>query len=124
MNPEPLVRSAEELQPVAVERAEGASIQVILGPQEGMPHFFLRRFTIQPGGFIPAHSHPDLEHEQFVLEGEMVLHLGDRTVTVKPGDGIYIPAGLVHRYENRGLVPVRFLCMVPRTDHYSTNWVE
>ena len=26
-------------------------------------------------------------------------------------------------YENRGLVPIRFLCVVPLTDAYETEWL-
>ena len=118
----PVVRRMDDVAPSAVERSRGATIQVLLGPEEGAPSFFLRRFTLKPGGRIPAHSHPDIEHEQVVLEGEMVLGLGGEEVTVRAGDCVLIPAGLVHWYENRGTVPVRFLCIVPRTDEYRTDW--
>ena len=121
---EPVVRRMDAVAPRAVERAQGATIQVLLGPGEGAPNFFLRRFTLEPGGRIPAHSHPDIEHEQVVLEGEMVLGLGDEEITVQAGDCVLIPAGLVHWYENRGREPVRFLCIVPRTTEYRTDWQD
>lgn len=107
-----------------VERARGASIQVLLGPEDGTPNFVTRRFTLAPGGRIPCHRHPAIEHEQIVLEGEMVIAFDDREQVVRTGDCIFIPAGVAHWYENRTDAPVRFLCMVPRTDDYATEWLE
>ncbi len=107
----------------AVERSRGATIQVLIGPDEGAPNFITRRFTLEPGGSIPAHRHDVIEHEQVMLEGEMVLGLDDQEVVVKAGDCVFIPAGVAHWYENRGEVPVRFLCVVPRSDDYQTEWL-
>jgi|AMFO01.1.fsa_nt_gi Uncharacterized conserved protein, contains double-stranded beta-helix domain len=120
----PVVRAMNEAPPAKVANSRGASIQVLLGPAQGVPNFVTRRFTLEPGGRIPAHRHDSIEHEQVVLEGEMVLGLDDETVTVRAGDCVFIPAGVAHWYENRGTVPVRFLCIVPRTDDYRTEWLE
>ena len=120
----PVVRPMHEAPSHPVREARGTAIQILLGPEDRTPRFATRRFTIQPGGRIPAHRHPDIEHEQVVLEGEMVLGLDDRQVTVRSGDCVFIPAGVAHWYENRGDVPVRFLCMVPLTDDYATDWLE
>lgn len=121
---QPVVRSMAEAQEVAVDRARGATIQVLLGPDDGVPRFVTRRFTLAPGGRIPCHRHVNIEHEQVVLEGEMVLSLDGEEHTVRQGDCVYIPAGVAHWYENRTSAPVRFLCMVPRTDPYETDWLE
>ena len=123
MSAKAMVKHITDVAATEVERSSGASIQILLGPDDGMPNFFMRRFTIQPGGRIPTHSHPNIEHEQWVLEGEMVLGLDDEVVVVNAGDSVYIPAEVTHWYENRGEVPVRFLCMVPRTETYETQWL-
>lgn len=109
-------------QPVA--RARGASMAVVLGPEIGVPHFVTRRFFLSPGGRIPAHRHPDLEHEQVVIRGEMTIGLAGKEHVVRAGDAVFIPAGCAHWYENRGEEPVEFLCIVPRTEGYATEWLE
>ena len=121
---EPVIRSMDGAAAVAVERARGATIEVLLGVDDGVPHFATRRFTIEPGGRIPRHRHDAIEHEQVVLEGAMVIGLDDREVEVSAGECLFIPAGVAHWYENRGRVPVRFLCVVPLTSSYQTEWLE
>lgn len=119
-----VVRAMDEVPVAEVDRASGATMQVLLGPEQGVPRFYTRRFTLAPGGRIPAHSHDRIEHEQVVLEGEMVLTLDDEVVVARAGDCLYIPAGVVHSYRNEGERPVRFLCMVPATADYQTTWAD
>lgn len=118
------VRNANESEAAPVAKATGAKMQVLVGPDEGAPRYITRKFTLDPGGRIPRHSHPDIEHEQYVLSGEMQLGLGEDVHTVTPGDAVFIPAGEVHWYENKGSQPVEFLCIVPKTDSYDTDWLE
>ena len=122
--PKPVIRPMDANRAVAVERTRGTTIEILLGPEEGVPNFATRRFTIQPGGRIPRHRHDAIEHEQVILEGSMVIGLDDREVEVAAGDCVFIPAGVAHWYENRGEVPVRFLCVVPMTAEYQTEWLE
>lgn len=122
--PSSVVRTIESVAKNEVERSRGASIQVLLGPDDAVPTFATRCFTLEPGGRIPCHRHPTIEHEQVVLDGEMTIGLDDEVVGVRRGDCIFIPAGVAHWYENRGSSPVRFLCMVPLTERYETLWLE
>ena len=124
MSDAPIIRAIEKVPAAEVERATGAELQVLLGPDQGMPNFFTRQFTLAPGGRIPAHRHPDIEHQQVVLEGEMLLTLDGEQRQVRAGDAVFIPARVGHSYENRGPAPVRFLCIVPATSEYQTEWLE
>ena len=54
-----------------------------------------------------------------VREGQYAVR-----VEVRPGDSVFIPAGVRHWYENRDNVAVRFLCVVPATNNYQTEWLE
>jgi quercetin dioxygenase-like cupin family protein len=122
--PTPVVRSLDSVEEVTVPRCRGASLKVLLGPETGVPNFITRHFTLEPGGRIPCHRHDDIEHEQVVLEGRMLIGLDARELEVGPGDSIFIPAGVSHWYENRESVAVRFLCVVPHTEDYQTEWLE
>jgi mannose-6-phosphate isomerase-like protein (cupin superfamily) len=42
-------------------------------------------------------------HIGYVLEGESELQLGEQTIRVKPGDGIFIPPGEAHKHMLRVL---------------------
>lgn len=119
-----VIRNMNEVPPSPVGNSRGASIQVLLGPAEDVPNFVTRRFTLAPGGRIPEHRHESIEHEQVMLEGEMVLTLDGEENVVRAGDCIFIPAGVAHAYANRSDGIVRFLCIVPRTDDYQTEWLE
>jgi quercetin dioxygenase-like cupin family protein len=99
-------------------------MQVLAGPAEALANLVMRRFTLEPGGRIPAHRHPDLEHGQLVLDGELVLSLDGARSTVRAGDVVTIPAGVAHWYENRSASPARFLCVIPNVKDYRTEWLE
>lgn len=51
--------------------------------------------SIQDGN-VPRHMHPNTNEIQYVLEGTGTFWLGDKEVTVKPGDLIIIPKGTAH----------------------------
>jgi len=119
----PKVVNADKVRRVPVEEAEGAFIQILIGPDEA-PNFVLRRFTLLPGGRIKKHRHPTIEHEQYVLAGRMRIGLDDEVYEVGPGDVVFIPPGVAHWYENVGEDPVLFLCAVPKTEGYETEWLE
>lgn len=120
----PVIRNAGDIEGDVVGHGKGAVLKVIVGPREGLPSFVMREFTIGPGGFIKSHNHADLEHGQAMLEGEMVLILDGAEHVVRAGDFMSIPAGVPHRYENRTDRPLRFLCVIPATPDYQTEWLE
>jgi quercetin dioxygenase-like cupin family protein len=98
-----------------VEAGTDASIQVLIGPDEG-PNFAMRRFIMKPGGGMPAHTNT-VEHEQYVLTGRARIGIGDTVHDVKEGDVVFIPAGVPHWYQVEGDETFEFLCMVPnKTD--------
>ncbi len=56
---------------------------------------------------VPSHRHNTSAEILMVEGGEGILTLGDRSVSVRPGTALYIPAGVIHSFEGRGPEPFR-----------------
>jgi quercetin dioxygenase-like cupin family protein len=60
------------------------------------------RVEIDPGVTSPKHRHPG-EEIIYVLEGSLEYQVeGKPPVTLKAGDGLFIPAGTIHAAKNVG----------------------
>jgi quercetin dioxygenase-like cupin family protein len=60
------------------------------------------RVDIDPGKTAPNHKHPG-EEIIYVIEGTLAYHLeGKPPVTLKAGDVLFVPAGVVHSATNVG----------------------
>ena len=57
---------------------------------------------VDPGGAVPAHSHPRHEERFEVLEGEMTFTVGRQEVRAGAGDSAVVPAGMRHAFRNSG----------------------
>ena len=111
----PLVRRTEDVTYESVDAADGLRKGVLVGPEHGAPNLAIRRFELEPGAEVPEHTN-EIEHEQYVLEGEYVVGIGDEEHTVSAGDSLLVPAGAVHWYHNDGDERGAFLCAVPNGD--------
>jgi len=118
------VKPAGKVTPQKVDKAVKTEIEWLLDRHDGAPNFEMRRFTIKPGGSIPKHYHPDIEHEQYVLKGRYKVGIGTEVHEVKAGDSIYIPPGTPHWYLNTGRGNAEFLCIVPKKEKYDSIYVE
>ena len=118
------VKPAGKAKPQKVDRAVKTEIEWLVDRHDGAPNFEMRRFTIRPGGSIPRHFHPDIEHEQYVLRGRYRVGIGKKVHEVKAGDSIYIPPNTTHWYENTGKVNAEFLCIIPKVAKYDSVYLE
>lgn len=105
------VKRAESVAAEDVKAGRGTRRQVLIGPGEA-PNFAMRRFIMEPGGGMPAHTNA-VEHEQYVLRGRAKIGIGDEVIEVGRDDVVYIPAGTPHWYEALGEEPFEFICVVP-----------
>ncbi|MBZ6494504.1 cupin domain-containing protein [Natrinema longum] len=127
---EPVLRRSNEIEYETVDAAEALSKGVLIADDHGAPNFAIRRFVLEPGGEVPKHTN-DVEHEQYVLEGEYTVGIsdapeahradgeavdGDEEYEVEPGDSLLIPAGTVHWYRNESDERGAFICAVPNGD--------
>jgi len=112
------VKHVQDVPEEAISSGKGVTKQVLIGPDEG-PHFAMRRFTIEPGGFMPLHTNR-VEHEQYVLSGRARITIGSEEYDVGPGDIVFIPAQAPHRYRALGPDSFVFICVVPNIDDQTT----
>ncbi|WP_435078483.1 cupin domain-containing protein [Halococcus sp. AFM35] len=112
---EGLLRRADDIDYEPVAAADGLEKGVLVDEVRGAPNFAIRRFTLAAGGEVPKHTN-DVEHEQYVLNGEYTVGIGDEEHTVSAGDSLLIPAGVVHWYRNEGEEEGAFICAVPNGD--------
>lgn len=64
--------------------------------------------TLKPGkssGSTPE-GHKESDQVLLVLEGEVEGEIGDKTITMKKGDVVVIPAGTKHKFTNRSSADV------------------
>ncbi len=106
-----IIRKSESVAHQRVSAGTFATSQVLLGVEDGMPHFAMRKFRMEAGGGMPRHTNA-VEHEQYVLQGRARVTLGEQVVEVGANDVVFIPAGLAHDYTVLE-APFEFLCLVP-----------
>ena len=116
------VKHSTEVEAKNVAAGRDTTIQVLISSQEG-PNFALRKFSMQKGGGMPRHTNT-VEHEQYVLRGNATITIGHETHHVKTGDVVFIPAGVIHSYENIGVEPFEFLCIIPNKEDKITIMQE
>jgi len=108
------VKKIKNIKSEIVSAGEGTSRRVLISSDEA-PNFAMRKFIIEPGGGIPAHTNT-VEHEQYVLAGSATIGIGDEVYEVEKDDVVYIPAGVPHWYETIGDENFEFICVVPNDD--------
>lgn len=107
----PVVKRADEVAQHKVRAGKATTSRILIGPDDGAPHFALRRFTMGEGGGMPRHTNR-VEHEQYVLRGRARVGVGEKVYEVSRNDVLLIPAGTPHFYEVIE-APFEFLCIVP-----------
>ena len=105
------IKHADAVPREVVKAGQHTYRQVLIGPDEA-PNFALRRFIMEPGGGIPAHTNT-VEHEQYVLRGHARIGIGGEEFDVQAGDVVFIPEGVPHWYQNVGEEDFEFMCMIP-----------
>lgn len=100
--------------PMQMEGAVGVVKQVPLGSADGAPNFSFRVFTITPGGNTPYHIH-DVEHLNYILEGEGVLvDAAGEEHPVRAGSFSMVVPNEKHQYRNTSATEeFKFICAVP-----------
>ena len=54
--------------------------------------------TLPLGGSPPLHVHNDLDDTMYILDGELLVHCGDREQVVGAGHWVSMPRGIPHTF--------------------------
>lgn len=65
--------------------------------------------SVPPGGGPVRHTHAHEDEIFYLLSGELEFLTGDRTFIAGPGDVVFIPRTLPHRFRNVGLRPTSMI---------------
>ncbi len=92
----------------------GFEVKEVIHPKNDdiNPGFSTAYISLEPHQKTKPHKLAASNQVFFVLEGEADLHIGDTTITAKPGMTIYIAPDVWHWAENKGDRKFVFLCIV------------
>jgi len=105
------VKHSKQIETEAVSAGNKTYRQVLISSEEA-PNFAMRKFILQPGGSMPNHTNT-VEHEQYVLNGQAEIAIGNKLYKVKKDDVVFIPANVPHWYKVIGDESFEFLCLIP-----------
>jgi len=71
----------------------------------------LIRATIEPGQGHEFHYHDDREEFLYILEGEVEQWVGEEKKTIRAGDVVFVPPGVVHASFNVGQSDAQLLAI-------------
>ncbi|HEX8134593.1 MAG TPA: isocitrate/isopropylmalate family dehydrogenase, partial [Actinomycetes bacterium] len=104
-NGAPLVLRQAEIEPV--DRGTGVRTLPYVGKWNAEANKVTTGVTEFPAGAgIPLHTH-NVEESVLVLEGQATAVIGEDCFDLEPGDATWAPAGMPHRFANRGAGPMR-----------------
>ncbi|WP_158249363.1 cupin domain-containing protein [Pseudomonas sp. LFM046] len=107
----------EPVQTRMVSRDEGHQVRHPTGAQMNIKVFAaetggaysLMETVLPPGGMVPRHVHEGEDENNFILEGQLTMHIGDATYVATAGSYVVAPRGVEQCFRNEGSSDCRFL---------------
>ena len=89
------------------------AIRFVVEGDESRGAVAMFEFDVPAGAKVPiAHSHDGYEETIYGLEGVLTWTVEQTPTDVGPGEALFIPRGVVHRFDNTGDVDARALAVV------------
>lgn len=85
------------------------TLVVVRNPQEAPRFPLVMELIVPPGGSPPRHVHQELHDAFYLLDGQVVLSVGDQTTIAHPGSYAVVPAGSDHTFRVTSPTPARML---------------
>ena len=105
---------------LVLQPGEGRTVSVLgdrytykaVGDQTGGAYGLVATTVPAASSGPPPHVHHGEEEAFYVLEGELTILIGDRTLSASAGSFAFVPRGTVHTFSNRGARDARFLVII------------
>jgi mannose-1-phosphate guanylyltransferase/mannose-6-phosphate isomerase len=72
-------------------------------------NYQVKRITVKPGGQLSLQRHRHRAEHWVVVNGTAKVTRGEDIFPLRENESVYIPAGVVHRLENPGNVPLNLI---------------
>lgn len=90
---------------------DGSEIRELMHPQvHGNRNQSIAEATVPVGAKTARHKHNKTEEIYFIVQGEGIMSLGEKSFKVIQGDSVCIEPGTSHNIENTGELPLKILC--------------
>lgn len=107
-------------QAFVLQPGEGKAVSVLggrytykaVGEQTGGAYGLVETTVPIASSGPPPHVHRGEDEAFYVLEGELTILIGDRTLSASAGSFAFAPRGTVHTFSNRGSRDARFLAII------------
>jgi mannose-6-phosphate isomerase-like protein (cupin superfamily) len=87
----------------------GQQSRVLLNGDQSGGTVSVFHLTLEPGYHAPNHHQPNEEEFFYILEGQVELTIGNRTVLAGPGHFGFAPRFCTHAFKGAGTTPARML---------------
>ncbi|MDG7040325.1 MAG: cupin domain-containing protein [Nitrososphaerota archaeon] len=108
-------------EPVPVKGERGAYIQWLITKKNGA-HYAVRRFTLEPNGIIPMHTH-NYQETVIITNGKCKVCVADRVYELNENDYVFIDGQVKHAILNHGEL-LEFLCIIDYPDDMSIQVIN
>jgi mannose-1-phosphate guanylyltransferase/mannose-6-phosphate isomerase len=85
-------------------RPWGTQDQLVVGSR-----FLVNRITVNPGGVLSLQKHFNRSEHWIVVHGSALVTRGEEQFVLKEDSSTYISAGIAHRLENPGKIPLELI---------------
>lgn len=106
-----------------IKGTRGFKIQWLVTKDQGSFKFAVRRFTVEPGGYMPLHSHKYVE-AVVILKGRLRVRTGREEYVLGPGDFFFTNQDEPHALENIGGEEAEFICVISYEDDMGVKILE
>ena len=90
------LRSARQAEENTIVEQWGQLMWLADAGRNGCEGLTLGRVIIRAGQSNPRHSHNNCDEVLYLMSGRLEHSFADETVTMEPGDTLFVPAGVFH----------------------------